>query len=352
MENSKSFEKFKHIIDYFVGKEGKKLVDIASELNQSKQNLNNLLTRNTASELQYNIAFEMSRVYNIDIWYFYDDNIEIVDRPWEKYHKVDSVSFNELSQKVNSIQLKIEELTKKYESSNSDICKIIKDKANFIITNIIKNTIGFKAAYELLMQDLRYTNEPLKAIIEEMNKLMILDISKINKLISELNINDTFNLFDAYNALQEYEIITHDDTKDTIEVTNIIKELKRINDFYTLYWDKTNDLYELIKNSSKDLVDKIDDSFQQSNSLMDLYYANTMKRLFSLNRDIIDLNKVLKPIIKEMLEDSYSDPNSRDLINECILSDNPYNFIMKQFEKDSIIIDKNIEILKRGIKNG
>ena len=110
MENSKSFEKFKHIIDYFVGKEGKKSVDIALELNQSKQNLNNWLTRNTASELQYNIAFEMSRVYNIDIWYFYDDNIEIVDRPWEKYHKVDSVSFNELSEKVNSIQLKIKNM--------------------------------------------------------------------------------------------------------------------------------------------------------------------------------------------------------------------------------------------------
>lgn len=337
----KSFVKFELIF-----KNEKEKLNSLSNFNISNDVLKNLLN-NKNDELSPRIAFELAIIYNVDYWYFYNDEIEETKNPWEKYPLVDLADFGKLNENIKEIEVKIKNIAKKYSLDNGEMFKFIEFRTNHIIEGIIRNSIGFKTANKGIMNDLSVINNSFKDALNNIEEIQNNDMNKILKLLDEVNDNKSYDLFDLYTDLQKYEMITYDDNRMTREYFIIAKEIQKINVFFGEYSKEVSELNKLIEDDKNDkFLDRIDISYNQSFTLACLYFVNVMKKLFYLVRKEMNVENNLKPLIKEMLDKLYSNSRTLDLISECMLDNNPLDVIRREFEKDKIIIQYNLIYLR------
>lgn len=337
----KSFVKFNLIL-----KDEKEKNKALKFFNTSDDVLNNLLSRKE-DELSPRIAFELALKYNVDYWYFYNDEIEELDKPWEKYPLVGADDFKCLNDNIREIENKIKAIANKYSLNYKDMFKFIEFRTNHIIEGIISNSIIFKTANKEMMNDLSIINNSFKDALNNIEEIQNNDMAKILKLLDDAENRESNALFDLYTDLQKYEMITYDDNRMTKEYFIIAKEIQKINGFFSDYSKEVAELNRLIEDDKNDeYLDKLDISYNQSFTLACLYFVNIMKKFFGLVRKEANVESELKPLIKEMLDKLYSNLRTLDLISECMLDNNPLDVIRREFEKDKIIIQYNLIYLR------
>ena len=93
------------------------------------------------NDLRTDFAIEISRVFKIDFYYFYDDSKPLSLNPAIDYPVVDSTQISELKRTINNLVEGMAKLTKKSEKSNRGYLEVIVDSASNAVSEFISATI-------------------------------------------------------------------------------------------------------------------------------------------------------------------------------------------------------------------
>ena len=196
-------------------------------------------------ELRTDIAIEISKVYKIDFYYFYNDDIEISDNPSKTYPVVDSCRVNELEGSVKALVSQVSELIKKGQKTNSKSLKMISEFADDAIKEFISATIkieNFSKAYLASNTDLAIIVKNCTSGLVCYANRKAKDFAQLTKILDS---SDMSNIIDVLKEINEFKVENATYILQINEVLLII-EKNRIIEHYSELYCKQMEAFDLL----------------------------------------------------------------------------------------------------------
>ena len=306
---------------------------IAGEL-KSKKN-----EEREEKELSYIYALRVMETYKIDIHYFYDNDIEVSSDPIHEHPIVDNKRVREIENEVERITSALDELSKKFEESNSRNIKIITDIA-YSVESLIANVLDISD----------------RALIAYAKRKSLDFIQMINSLDK----NDLAKTVNVMNKVYEFKLENATYLVQINRCNNIISKQNKLIPYANKIEGlskKYDSLHEIVESCHdkelKDLDKKLFGTFMDYLNIMDYCNVLLVRDLIN-NLEFKELEDSLKPVVKKIFYDEddnefamISNPNTLERISRAIMNimydNDPIKEVYDEYIVQSGYLKKRIE---------
>lgn len=258
------------------------------------------------NDLRTDFAIEISRVFKIDFYYFYDDSKPLSLNPAIDYPVVDSTQISELKRTINNLVEGMAKLTKKSEKSNRGYLEVIVDSASNAVSEFISATIKLNNIGKKYLN----ANADLAIIMRASSDALIAYAKrKSMDFTQKINTIDCSEAKDLEVALNDVYEFKKENAEYMLQVDNLINCLNKNEklDYYSLCVEKLfNDpsgVYEKLDNISDDSFDlifgKIDKRIYDFCDLIDISKALLIRDIIRI-MDVPEVREALVPMVKQL----------------------------------------------------
>ena len=311
-------------------------------------------------ELSYIYALRVMETYKIDIHYFYDNDIEVSSDPIHEHPIVDNKRVREIENEVERMTSALDELSKKFEESNSRNIKIITDIANDVINEFISATIKL----DKVSKNLLASNGDLRTILDISDRALIAYAKRKSldfiQMINSLDKNDLAKTVNVMNKVYVFKLENATYLVQINRCNNIISKQNKLIPYankiegLSKEYDSLHEIVESCHDKELENLDiKLFGTFMDYLNIMDYCNVLLVRDLIN-NLEFKELEDSLKPVVKKIFYDEddnefamISNPNTLERISRAIMNimydNDPIKEIYDEYNVQSGYLQKRIE---------